>query len=620
MFIRATPVEANVPTTIRLSSLPGRLVRRRWLAACIAAGFSVGALSASSAVMAQDSFGPTRVNSPTHPLTATTSPAPVQPVGQPIPRMRTADLLQAQPSQPAASQDSPMRRPGWDLQWRKSPQIASEEAARISNAAFQGPAPQQHETSFQQSVAHAQPMHQAADGHADQAGSAVIVVSGTSRRNQDAATDSIHPAAFLQQPGSGFGLPEFDAAPPADAQPISPPSSGGFGMPSDSGPASGSGTRPNWNANPFRDEAGANPNAVPSNGLNSPVEMVPPGLEELPVPGLDSPDMAPDSFGQPDALGQPDSGSSIRDMLQDESNLPKQSQRSDLETQPSPSDRFESNPFDRRNEEQRNRDELDRMELEAQDGGRLRPQADRDDAAIMGDDDGPSRRASGLSCDDFRSRIAAQTIDQVSLDISPPYRPDVIDEDEYVKLKERFDERQESRTWRSIDGRPMGTGRLVDLAYEKAVIVTEFGAREELPINRLSEADLGFISENWGLPTECLLEQVAFTPRRWKPTTVVWAASNLCHKPLYFEEVNLERYGHTAGPVLQPVLSSAHFFANIAVLPYKMGVHSPHECQYALGYYRPGNCAPWIIPPVPLSLKGAWYQAAAVTGTALLVP
>jgi hypothetical protein len=51
-----------------------------------------------------------------------------------------------------------------------------------------------------------------------------------------------------------------------------------------------------------------------------------------------------------------------------------------------------------------------------------------------------------------------------------------------------------------------------------------------------------------------------------------------------------------------------------------MGVHSPHECQYALGYYRPGNCAPWIIPPVPLSLKGAWYQAAAVTGTALLVP
>ncbi|EMB16235.1 hypothetical protein [Rhodopirellula europaea] len=616
MFIRATPVEANVPTTSRLSSLPGRLVRRRWLAACIAAGFSVGALSANSAVTAQDSFGPTRVNPTTHPLSANTSPTPAQPVGQPIPRMRTADLLQTQPNQPATSQESPMRRPGWDLQWRKSPQIASEEAARISNAAFQETSPEQHETSFQQSVAHAQPMQQAANAQANQAGSAVIVVSGTSRRSQEATANSIHPAAFLQQPGSGFGLPEFDAPPPADSQPISPPSSGGFGVPGDDA-ANDSGARPNWNANPFRDQPGANPGNA-GNGLNSPVEMVPPGLEELPSPGLDSPNVTPDTFGQPNDLGQPDSGSSIRDMLQDESNLPQQP--SEPETQPSPSDRFESNPFDRRDEEERVKDELDRLELEAQEDGRLRPQSDRDDAAIMGDDDGPSRRASGLSCDDFRSRIAAQTIDQVSLDISPPYRPDVIDEDEYLKLKERFDERQESRTWRSIDGRPMGTGRLVDLAYEKAVIVTEFGAREELAINRLSEADLGFISENWGLPTECLLEQVAFTPRRWKPTTVVWAASNLCHKPLYFEEVNLERYGHTAGPVLQPVLSSAHFFANIAVLPYKMGVHSPHECQYALGYYRPGNCAPWIIPPVPLSLKGAWYQAAAVTGTALLVP
>nr|WP_236696060.1 hypothetical protein [Rhodopirellula islandica] len=609
--------------------MPGRLVRRRWLAGCIAAGLSVGALSASSAVMAQDSFGPTRVDSPTHPLSANTSPAPVQPVGQPIPRMRTADLMQAQPNPPAASQASPMRRPGWDLQWRKSPQVASEEAARISDAAFHEATPQQHETSFQQSVAHAQPLQpatapqvaapQVATPQANQAGSAVVMVSGTSRRNQGAASTSIHPAAFLQQPGSGFGLPEFDAAPPADAQPISPPSSSGFGVPGDNGAASGSGSRPNWNANPFRDELGANPNAAPGNGLNSPVEMVPPGLEALPAPGLDSPNVTPDTFGQPDALGQPDAGPSIRDMLQDETNLPQQPQPSEPETLESPSDRFESNPFDRRDQESKARDELDRLELEAQDRGRLRPQADRDDAPIM-NDDGPIRRAAGLSCDDFRSRIAAQTIDQVSLDISPPYRPDVIDEGEYVKLKERFDERQESRVWRSIDGRPMGTGRLVDLAYENAVIVTEFGSREELPINRLSEADLGFISENWGLPTECLLEQVAFTPRRWKPTTVVWAASNLCHKPLYFEEVNLERYGHTAGPVLQPVLSSAHFFANIAVLPYKMGVHSPHECQYALGYYRPGNCAPWIIPPVPLSLRGAWYQAAAVTGTALLVP
>ncbi len=63
-----------------------------------------------------------------------------------------------------------------------------------------------------------------------------------------------------------------------------------------------------------------------------------------------------------------------------------------------------------------------------------------------------------------------------------------------------------------------------------------------------------------------------------------------------------------------------HFFANIAVLPYKMGVHGPHECQYALGYYRPGNCAPWIKPPVPISARGAIAQAATMTGLFWLIP
>ena len=101
---------------------------------------------------------------------------------------------------------------------------------------------------------------------------------------------------------------------------------------------------------------------------------------------------------------------------------------------------------------------------------------------------------------------------------------------------------------------------------------------------------------------------------------MTWKASNLCHKPLYFEEVNLERYGHTAGPILQPIVSSAHFFANIAVLPYKKGIHPPNECQYALGYYRPGNCAPWIVPPVPLSLRGAARQAAVMTAGFWLIP
>ncbi|HBJ36847.1 MAG TPA: hypothetical protein DDZ51_19240 [Planctomycetaceae bacterium] len=229
-------------------------------------------------------------------------------------------------------------------------------------------------------------------------------------------------------------------------------------------------------------------------------------------------------------------------------------------------------------------------------------------------------RPVAYSCDDFRRSIADATIQKVSLDISPPFRPDVIEYDEFQKMKQRFDDQQEVRDWQSIDGRKLGRGRLRDLAYEKVIIETEFGTTEELPVMRISEADLAYVSAQWGLPKECLIDQPQFQPRQWEPSKITWKASNLIHKPLYFEEVNLERYGHTAGPILQPVVSSAHFFANIAVLPYKMGVHLPNECQYALGYYRPGDCAPWITQPVPLSLRGALFQAGAVAGAVALIP
>lgn len=225
-----------------------------------------------------------------------------------------------------------------------------------------------------------------------------------------------------------------------------------------------------------------------------------------------------------------------------------------------------------------------------------------------------------LSCEDFRDRIARETIYRVSLDPSPPFRPDLFDAQDYKRQFEKFESRQTSRPWRNVNGQVIATGKLIKLAYEQVIIETADGSMEELQINRLGEGDLAYVSENWGLPKKCLIEQVAYTPRAWTPLTMTWKASNLCSKPRYFEEVNLERYGHTAGPWLQPVVSSAHFFVNVAVVPYKMGIHPPTECHYALGYYRPGNCAPWIVPPVPISARGALTQAAVMTGAFWLVP
>lgn len=110
-------------------------------------------------------------------------------------------------------------------------------------------------------------------------------------------------------------------------------------------------------------------------------------------------------------------------------------------------------------------------------------------------------------------------------------------------------------------------------------------------------------------PCECTLGNEQFAWRSWSATNYTFKASGLCHKPLYFEDVQLERYGHSWNPALQSILSGAHFITCVAFLPYNMAVNPPNECMYTLGYYRPGSCAPYVIEPVPISLKGALYEA-----------
>jgi hypothetical protein len=135
--------------------------------------------------------------------------------------------------------------------------------------------------------------------------------------------------------------------------------------------------------------------------------------------------------------------------------------------------------------------------------------------------------------------------------------------------------------------------------------------RDLKPISEISNK---IAAEPGIFPQECMLSDEPFKPRNFAVTTYTWKASALCHKPLYFEQPGVERYGHTWGPLLQPVVSSAHFFGSVIMLPYKMGVEPPWECVYPLGYYRPGSCAPYTVGPVPISLRGALAQTGATLG------
>ena len=103
------------------------------------------------------------------------------------------------------------------------------------------------------------------------------------------------------------------------------------------------------------------------------------------------------------------------------------------------------------------------------------------------------------------------------------------------------------------------------------------------------------------LPEECIMESEPFYGRHFSQTCFHWKASALSTKGAYFEDVQLERYGHSRCPALQPIVSGAKFIATIPLLPYRMAVTPPSECVYTLGHFRSGNRSPYIREPSLIS-------------------
>ena len=121
-------------------------------------------------------------------------------------------------------------------------------------------------------------------------------------------------------------------------------------------------------------------------------------------------------------------------------------------------------------------------------------------------------------------------------------------------------------------------------------------------------------------PNECTLGDEPFAGRNFQPICYTWAAPGLAINPLYFEEPALERYGHSACPLFQPVISAGHFVLTVPALPWLMAIDPPNECQYVLGYYRPGECAPYVLDPIPFSVRAALVEGGVATALVFLIP
>lgn len=77
----------------------------------------------------------------------------------------------------------------------------------------------------------------------------------------------------------------------------------------------------------------------------------------------------------------------------------------------------------------------------------------------------------------------------------------------------------------------------------------------------------------------------------WETSVYEWKPPEYFHRPIYFQDAPLERYGQSTHPILQPGISTARFFGEVVLFPYTVLVEAPHQWVSPLGYDRPGSYA-----------------------------
>lgn len=119
---------------------------------------------------------------------------------------------------------------------------------------------------------------------------------------------------------------------------------------------------------------------------------------------------------------------------------------------------------------------------------------------------------------------------------------------------------------------------------------------------------------------------LASTAGRYVPKTLGYAPTQLSLEPgyvvyrrLFFEDVNAERYGWDLG-LLSPVVSSAYFYKDVMLFPAHLGTNARERYETSAGKCLPGTPVPYFLYPPEISLSGAVFGAAAITGVALLLP
>jgi hypothetical protein len=114
------------------------------------------------------------------------------------------------------------------------------------------------------------------------------------------------------------------------------------------------------------------------------------------------------------------------------------------------------------------------------------------------------------------------------------------------------------------------------------------------PAKSIHELGIDIRSVDKVLPQDQSVNLVARYYHEWSEYTpqqklFAWEPANIFYRPLYFEDVQLERYGQNICDGAHTLTPATHFFKSLVLFPFRLCVDPPCNCETPLGYCRPGK-------------------------------
>lgn len=110
------------------------------------------------------------------------------------------------------------------------------------------------------------------------------------------------------------------------------------------------------------------------------------------------------------------------------------------------------------------------------------------------------------------------------------------------------------------------------------------------------------------------------SPESWPSFQSFPSSLTSWHQPLYFADTNLERYGTSKYPRIQPLCSAAHFSASAIALPYQMATQHPGRTYRYSHPYEAGRFGYYERTLRPLDGQASLVQSAAVLSLIFVLP